>query len=115
MNLSEELQSAVRISRARIRTPYPWWLRPFLTKGVVAITLGRNVYVAVAGMAQSELEALIRHELVHVRQIARLGFFRFYWRYVAEYVSLRRRGMSAGEAYRNISFEIEALQAEKTL
>ena len=115
MNLSDDLADAVRNGRAIIRTPFPWWLRPFLARGVAAITLGRHVYVAAASIAQSELESLIRHELVHVRQVARLGFFRFYWRYVAEYVSLRRRGMPAGEAYRNISFEKEALEAEKTL
>jgi uncharacterized protein DUF4157 len=114
MKLSDDVQLAIRESKATVKTPYPWWLRPLLAKRVAAITLGRRVYVA-AGIAESELEHLMRHELVHVRQIARLGALRFYWRYIAEYISLRRSGFSSGDAYRNISFEIEALAAEKTL
>lgn len=112
MRLSEDLQAALGKSRAIIRTPYPWWLRPFLANGVAAITLGRRVYVA-AGIAESQLETLLRHELVHVSQIARLGAVRFYWSYVREYVALRRSGLSRSEAYRNISFEAEAFAAEK--
>ncbi|HSP16854.1 MAG TPA: DUF4157 domain-containing protein [Thermoanaerobaculia bacterium] len=93
---------------------FPWWLRPFLTRGVIAITLGRRIYLS-GVIAEGELERLLRHELTHVRQIARLGVIRFYWLYAAEYVSLRRRGMSPAEAYRNLSFEVEALAAENTL
>ena len=47
--------------------------------------------------------------------IARLGLPLFYWRYFKEFIALRRRGLSAAEAYRNISFEKEALAAEKIL
>ena len=83
--------------------------------GVLAVdTLGRRVYVA-AGIAQTEIETLLRHELTHVQQIARVGLFRFYWRYAAEYIALRRRGVPSAEAYRRISFEVEAFAAEKTL
>ena len=112
MRLSDDLQAAVGKSRAIIRTPYPWWLRPFLANGIAAITLGRHIYVA-AGIAESEIEQLMRHEIAHVRQIGRLGVVRFYWRYVAEYVRLRRSGLSRTDAYRNISFEVEAFAAEK--
>jgi len=47
-----------------------------------------------------------------VRQIARLGVFRFYWSYLREYAANRRRGCSSAEAYRKISLEIEAFAAE---
>ena len=94
--------------------PLPPWLRPFLSRGVLAITLGRRVYIA-ANVAEEEIEQLLRHELVHVRQIARLGILRFYWRYVFEYITLRRRGFSPAEAYQRISFEVEAFAAEKIL
>jgi len=114
MRLSDDLQAAVGKSRAIIRTPYPWWLRPFLSRGVAAITLGRRIYVAEA-VAASNLDELMRHELVHVEQIARLGILRFYLRYVVEYVTLRRRGLSPSDAYRNISFEVEAFSREKNL
>ena len=76
-------------------------------RGVAGITIGRRVYVA------SDDESLLRHELAHVRQVAALGFVRFYWRYAVEYVRNRRAGMSPSDAYRNISFEREALAAEK--
>lgn len=110
--MSDDLQAAVGKSRALVRTPYPWWLRPFLAKGVAAITLGRRIYVA-GGI--ENVEALLQHELVHVQQIARLGVLTFYWRYIAEYIGNRRNGMSRSDAYRKISFEVEAFDAEKNL
>lgn len=93
----------------RLRIGYPWWLRPLLMRGVVAITLGRSIYV------RSDVEVterLLRHELAHVRQAARLGLPRFLWRYGREYVALRLRGASSAEAYARISFEVEACAAE---
>jgi len=98
----------MRSNEAIVRVGYPWWLRPFLHRGTIAITLGRRIFVA-EGYAS---EALIRHELVHVRQAGELGVLRFLWRYVAEYVRNRRRGMPHDAAYRAISFEVEAFAAE---
>jgi hypothetical protein len=96
------------VAEAIIRVGYPWWLRLFVHRGTIAITLGRRIYVA-EGHAS---EALLRHELVHVRQAGELGLLRFFWRYVAEYIRNRRRGMSPHDAYRAISFEAEAFAAE---
>jgi uncharacterized protein DUF4157 len=114
MRLSDDLQALVVETRAKVHPSFPWWLRPFLQRGVIAITLGSRIYLSAAA-AEKDVERLLRHELTHIRQIARLGVIRFYWRYAIEYLSLRRRGMSAAEAYRNISFEVEALAAENTL
>ena len=75
-------------------------------RSVAAITLGRRIY------ARELSEALLWHELTHVRQMRRLGLVRFAWRYVGEYVGNLRSGMSASDAYRNISFEREAFAAE---
>jgi hypothetical protein len=111
--LSEATQSQITASRAKV-TQIPPWLSPFLSKGVLALTLGRRIYIA-ATVAEGEMEQLLRHELVHVGQIARLGMVRFYWRYVMEYITLRRRGFSSAEAYQRISFEVEAFAAEKIL
>ena len=99
----------MRSNEAIIRVGYPWWLRPFLHRRTIAITLGRRIFIA-EGWAS---EALIRHELVHVRQMGELGVLRFLWRYVAEYVRNRRRGMTHDDAYRAISFEVEAFAAEQ--
>ena len=83
MQLPPSLLATIAESRARVRIGYPWWLRPFLMRGVVAITLGRRIYVRGA-MASASFERLMKHELAHVRQVHRLGLLRFYWRYVAE-------------------------------
>ncbi|HEU4520455.1 MAG TPA: DUF4157 domain-containing protein, partial [Thermoanaerobaculia bacterium] len=83
-----------------------------LMRGVAGITLGRRIYVA-PHVAGKQLERLLRHELAHVAQIARHGLIAFYWRYIVEYVRHRRAGLSSAEAYRNISFEKEALAAEE--
>jgi hypothetical protein len=77
---------------------------------VIALTLGRTIYVARDAV---DIDRLIRHELAHVKQVGRLGFFRFLFRYVREYVRNRRRGLGAAEAYRRISFEEEAFAAER--
>jgi hypothetical protein len=92
-----------------VRIGYPWWLRPLLHRGTIAITFGRRIYVA-DGHAS---DALLRHELVHVRQASELGMPRFVWRYVMEYLRNRRRGMPHDDAYRAISFEAEAFAAER--
>ncbi|HEV7485436.1 MAG TPA: DUF4157 domain-containing protein [Thermoanaerobaculia bacterium] len=98
----------MRSGEAIVRIGYPWWLRPFLRRRTIAITLGRRIYVA-EGHAS---DALLRHELVHVRQAGELGVLRFLWCYAAEYLRNRRRGMRHDDAYRAISFEAEAFAAE---
>ena len=98
-------------ANAVVRVGYPWWLRPFVFRDVLAITLGRRIWIA-EGHAS---ERLIRHEMTHIRQAARLGLMRFWWRYLAEYVRHRRSGLQPSEAYRRISFEVEAFAAEEAV
>jgi hypothetical protein len=112
--VTQSLQQAIADARAIVRYTFPWWLRPFLMGGVVGITLGRRIYLA-RDVSTEQLERFLRHELVHVRQIRRLGLVGFYARYIAEYLGHRRRGLSSAEAYRRISFEMEALAAEETV
>lgn len=113
MKVPAEIEHAIRDCGALVRFAYPWWLRPFLMRGVGAITLGRRIYVAPFFAAGDELERLLRHELQHVRQINKFGILRFYTRYAAEYLDNVRAGMTSFEAYRNISFEREAAAAEQ--
>jgi hypothetical protein len=110
-HFSEELDAAIADGRAIVRRRFPFWLRPFLFRNVIAITLGRRIYFS-PHASEEAVEALLRHELTHVRQIGRLGIARFYWRYAFEFVGNLLRGMSPDAAYRDISFEREAFAAE---
>jgi hypothetical protein len=99
-------------SNVRVRIGYPAWL--LLPRNVAAITLGRRIWIA-RQLPPARMEALLRHELVHVRQMERLGVCMFLLRYAAEYVRNRVRRMDHDAAYRAISFEAEAFAAEGAL
>jgi hypothetical protein len=108
MRLPAELQARLDAARATVKFRFPWWLRPFLLHGVAGITLGRRIYVE-----GDDLVRIVRHELAHVQQIARLGLLRFYWTWIREYVGYRISGSSSSEAYGRISLEIQAFAAER--
>ena len=115
MSIDSDLAEAIADAGAKVRVGYPWWLRLFLMRDVLGITLGRRIYLSagIAARPPEEIARLVRHELVHVRQVARLGLPQFLWRYAAEYVGNLRGGLRGWEAYRNISFEREAEAAEE--
>ena len=100
-----------------MRLGYPWWLRPWLSRGVIAITLGRRIYLSPKLETRSSdyLDRLLRHELAHVKQVTRHGLILFLVRYVAEFLRLLWRYRSFNAAYSNISFEVEARAAEDGL
>jgi hypothetical protein len=102
--------------RAIVAVGFPWWMRPFLIRGVVAITIGRRIWIHENQLSAGpdELKSVLRHELIHVRQMGELGVTRFVWRYLREYVGNRLQGMNAGDAYRNISLEHEAFTASSS-
>jgi hypothetical protein len=111
------VRKAVDDARAIVRLGYPWWLRPFLARGVIAITLGRRIYLAgaVGQRSAQYVERLMRHELAHVRQVNRHGLVFFLARYVAEFLRLLWKHRSFNTAYSGISFEVEARAAEESL
>lgn len=115
MPFPKPLLDAAAASRARLVAGYPWWLRPWLARDVIAITLGRRIYVArkLAEGAGEPLTRLIRHELVHVEQVNRLSLPVFLFRYGWEFVRNLSRSRSVRKAYDDISFEIEARAAER--
>lgn len=51
---------------------------------------------------------LIKHELIHVHQMERLGLIRFGFQYLFEYCGHFLRYWNRDKAYRAISFEAEA-------
>ena len=99
-------------SRAVVIVGYPFWLRPFLARDVIAITLGRRIYLR-ERLEGTAFERLLRHEMAHVAQVERLGLAVFLWRYVAEFARNWVRLRSVAAAYAAISFEIEARAAEE--
>ena len=86
-------------------------MRLLLPRNVAAITLGRRIWIA-RELPPAEMEVLLRHELVHVRQMERHGVVVFLARYLGEYLANRCRRMGHDAAYRAISFEREAFAAE---
>lgn len=50
----------------------------------------------------------INHELIHILQVKRDGFFYFYFTYLKEYFKFRLKGLRHHEAYLLISYEVEA-------
>jgi hypothetical protein len=98
-------------SDAIVRLGFPWWLRLFVHRDTIAITLGRRIYIDGAVRAE-DYDRLLDHEFVHVRQARELGLARFLWKYVAEYLLNRLRGLGHDAAYQAISFEVEAFAAE---
>lgn len=117
MKLPDSLERVIAESRAIVRYGYPWWLRLFLARDVIGITLGRRVYLSpkVADRSVAYVERLIRHELAHVRQVNRLTLPLFILWYLAEFAWHFVHVWSMNEAYKKIRFEIEATAAEESL
>jgi hypothetical protein len=112
---SAAIEKAIGDAEARVVVGYPWWLRFWLARDVIAITLGRTIYLAAKATTRNDayLSRLLRHELVHVRQVRRLGLLRFLWRYTSEFLGHLWRVRNAARAYRLISFEVEAWAEEE--
>lgn len=113
--LSDLVLSSLKLSSARVRIGFPFWLAPFMAANVLAITLGRGIYLSGELMekGRERIESTLRHELEHVRQVQQHGLVRFLYVYLRDYLRLRSRGLDSGAAYAAIPFEIEALEAER--
>lgn len=93
------------------------FLRALWPEGIRAMTLWRWVLIDPALLEgdPKRLGRLALHELLHLRQIAELGWGRFLWRYSTDYLGGRRRGIGHQEAYRQIVFEREARETTARL
>ena len=80
---------------------------PVLSPGMAGMTLGRLILV-LRDDDRSGRRVLLAHELVHVRQYAKLGAARFLRRYLREYFANLVRLRSHRRAYLAISLEAEA-------
>lgn len=93
-----------------IRFRFNHWLPALF--GAEAITLYPWIFFA-RDEAFSITQHVVQHEMVHVEQVRRMGWFTFYWRYVTDYVKLRARGLAHWEAYAHLSHEMEAYDRQK--
>lgn len=100
-------------SRALVRLGFPPLMAPVLRKNVLAITLGRRIWIhpRVIETVPETFRLLLHHELVHVAQYERDGIARFLVRYAWEYLRGRWAGKSHYEAYRGVSYEREAWES----
>lgn len=78
---------------------------PWLGPQTRAITLGRIVLIRSGDQHDAHL---IAHEMVHVVQWERLGWWQFLRGYLGAYVSGRRRGLTHWQAYATIPLEVQA-------
>ena len=78
---------------------------PVLTPGIVAMTVGRFVFLR---RGHEDDVGLLAHEVVHVEQWRELGAPRFLYQYFGAYLRGRARGLGHWDAYRAIPFEAEA-------
>lgn len=115
MTFHPSIEAAIANAGAIVRVGYPRWLRLFVARDVAAITLGRRIYLRpdVAARAPAALGRLLRHELVHVRQVNHHGLIVFLARYTGEFLAHLIRERSVNKAYRRISFEVEAWAEEE--
>jgi hypothetical protein len=58
---------------------------------------------------------LVNHETIHQEQMDKHGVLGFYLIYFLDYLSLRLKGFSHNNAYKNIPFEIEAYKEQGKL
>jgi hypothetical protein len=78
--------------------------------GIEAITLYPFILYA---SAKTDVSArLARHELQHIYQVQRLGWWRLYASYIKQYLIGRAEGFSHHEAYWRNPYEVEARMCE---
>lgn len=93
-----------------IKEHFKHWLPDLLNAS--AVTIGSHIFYS---CSKGSVPAwMYNHEMAHVAQYKELGIPRFLAMYVLEYIWNRFKGLNADDAYKQISFEIEAQQAERS-
>lgn len=93
-------------------------------KGYIAINLFGKIYMRQKVYNQYKwskihfaewLRVVLNHELIHSAQMQDEGYFKFYWKYLVEYLKGLYNYREHSAAYHSISFEIEAFRNESDL
>ena len=85
----------------------PRWL------GVGAITIYPCILFAL-DLNCARISRMLDHEMIHIDQVRRYGWFKFYWSYLRQYIANRWSGLTADQAYRAITWEVAAYQGQST-
>jgi len=80
--------------------------------GVVAITLYPFVFYRL-NECYADKSGTYDHELIHVEQVRRVGWFSFYISYLLFYIAFRLSGLRGYDAYMSIPWEVEAHEGVK--
>lgn len=102
------------LSRIRIHTSIPWIIQKTAKIIPAAITVDEDIYFSHQGTNGYDPETidgikLIAHELTHTQQYKNYKtIVGFGWDYWDEFEKNKDRGMSDSDAYKNISFEVNA-------
>jgi len=102
------------LSRIRIHTSVPWIVQKTAKITPAAITIDEDIYFSHRGTNGYDPNTidgikLIAHELTHTQQYKNYStIVGFGWDYWGEFDKNKDKGMSDSDAYRNISFEVDA-------
>jgi hypothetical protein len=112
--LRDLLEAFLGVDLAAVRVHRGWGAR-LVTRclGASGVAFGRRLFFSPAGSRCLDgrgvsAAALAAHEVAHVLQYRRHGFFGMLARYVWEYLRGRRAWLGHDAAYRGIGFEREA-------
>ena len=89
----------------KIRRKYNHWIPQLLNVGAITLYPFILFSRSVAGIKthRKEPEHLFKHEYIHIEQVRRLGWFKFYFTYIVE---------SFKNDYLDISYEVEAYKRQ---
>lgn len=84
------------------------WVLMFFPQHIIGVTFGRKIFCR--GVPSPKL---LKHEAVHIKQIADYGLVGFYARYLGYFVRELWRLRDWNKAYRAIPFEVEAYREQE--
>lgn len=92
-----------------------WLLKIFTPRNVKAVTL--YPYIFIRHRRSEEIlnfkQKTLKHEMIHVEQIRRLGVLTFYFDYFYQYLNGLWSTLNHSAAYAQISYEVDAYTREE--
>ncbi|MBU2503664.1 MAG: hypothetical protein KJ879_01245 [Nanoarchaeota archaeon] len=96
----------------KIKIKYDSWVPQLM--GWDGITLYPFIFMTFSEKKAKKTK-LLHHEWIHVNQVRKEGFFKFYFSYISQALFNLLRYGNLKKAYRNISYEKEAYSKEEKI